>query len=35
MNKISLTLHFIERKKAEYDILVAQLESYDVGMQGE
>ena len=33
MNKISLTLHFIERKKAEYDILVAQLGSYDVGVK--
>jgi EPS-associated MarR family transcriptional regulator len=33
--KISLTVHFIERKKAEYDALVAQLESYDIGVQGE
>jgi EPS-associated MarR family transcriptional regulator len=26
--KVSLTLHFIQRKKAEYNKLVAQLESY-------
>jgi hypothetical protein len=30
-----MTLHFIERKKAEYDELVVQLESYDKQTNGE
>jgi hypothetical protein len=35
MNKTFLAIYFIERKKAEYDELVVQLESYDKQTNGE